>query len=180
MKRKWLECKNVEKVLLRHIQDAIEDKYTEALVDEFTNLLSDDVPTVLEYLFYNYGKVSMEEVMEKEREVMSMTWLPSDPIVLLTRPLEQLQKLATHAGIPYSSSQILEKALAIVRGTRDFEYALTLWEQKSAADKTWENFKTYFHEEQLNLKKIRGPTMNQAGYHYANALAEKISNKLQQ
>ena len=169
-----------KKALLRHIQDAIEDKYTEALVDEFTNLFSDDVPTVLEYLFYNYGKVSMEEVMEKEREVMSMTWLPSDPIVLLTRPLEQLQKLATHAGIPYSSSQILEKALAIVRGTRDFEYALTLWEQKSAADKTWENFKTHFHEEQLNLKKIRGPTMNQAGYHYANALAEKISNELQQ
>lgn len=109
--------------------------------------------TASQYLVYNYGKVSSEEVMEKEKEVMPMTWLLSDPIVLLTRLLEQLQKLAVHAGIPYSSNQILEKALAIVRGTRDFEYALTLWEQKPAAAKTWDNFKTHFHEEQLNLKK---------------------------
>ena len=56
---------------------------------------------------------------------MSMNWQPSDPIVLLTRPIEQLQKLATYAGIPYTDSQILEKGLTIIRSTRDFEYALT-------------------------------------------------------
>ena len=93
-KRVWLECKNAEKALLRHIQDALEDKYTEALVDEYTNLFSDDIPTVLQYLFYNYGKVSSEEVAQKEQEVMNTTWLPLDLLVLLTRPLEQLRKLA--------------------------------------------------------------------------------------
>ena len=46
-KRTCLECKNVEKALLRHIQEAIEDKHIEPLVDEHTNLLSDDVVTVL-------------------------------------------------------------------------------------------------------------------------------------
>ena len=61
---KWLylEYKNIEKVLLRHIQDAIEDKYIESLLDEYTNLLTGDVPTILEYLFYNYRKVRSEEV----------------------------------------------------------------------------------------------------------------------
>lgn len=48
LKRKWLECKNVEKALLRHTQDAIEDKYAEALADECTNLFSENVPTVLQ------------------------------------------------------------------------------------------------------------------------------------
>ena len=57
-KRTWRECKDVEKALLRHVQDALEDKCTEAIVDEHTNLLNDDVPTVMKYLFYNYGKVS--------------------------------------------------------------------------------------------------------------------------
>jgi len=178
-KRLYLECKNVEKALLRHIQDAIEDKYIEPLVDEYTNLLNGDVPTILEYLFYNYGKVRSEEVSQKEMEVMTSTWQPSDPLVLLTRPLEQLQKLAIQAGIPYTDGQILEKGLTLIRATRDFEYALTQWEDKPQDQKTWATFKTHFHEAQLQLKKIRGPTMQQAGYHHANVLAQEIGQQLQ-
>ena len=80
----------MEKAVLRHIQDAVEDKYIESLVDEYTNLLIGDVPLILDYLFYNYGKVRSEEVTQKDNEVMTMTWQPTDPIVLLTRPIEQL------------------------------------------------------------------------------------------
>ena len=178
-KRLYLECKNVEKALLRHIQDALEDKHIESLVDEYTNLISDDVPTVLEYLFYNYGKVRSEEVSQKEVEVMTATWHPTDPIVLLTRPIEQLQKLATQAGIPYTDGQILEKGLTMIRATRDFELALTQWEAKPDAQKTWAEFKKHFHEAQLQLKKIRGPNMQQAGYHHANVLAQEIGQQLQ-
>ena len=57
-------------------------------------------------------------------------------MVVLTRPVEDLQKLVTQAGIPYTDSQILEKGLTIIRATRDFEYALTQWEAKPQADKT--------------------------------------------
>ena len=35
-KRNYYECKNVEKELQRHIQDAIEEKYLESLIDEDT------------------------------------------------------------------------------------------------------------------------------------------------
>ena len=178
-KRLYLECKNVEKALQRHIQDAVEEKYIEALVNEYTNLLDDDVPTILQYLFYNYGKVRSEEVSQKEHEVMTSPWQPTDPIILLTRPLEQLQKLATQAGIPYTDSQILEKGLTKIRATRDFEYALTLWEDKPEEQKTWANLKTHFHEAQLQLKKIRGPTMQQAGFHHANAIAGELGSQLQ-
>ena len=52
-RRLYLEYKNVEKALLKYIQDAIEDKYIESLVDEYTGLLDGDVPTILNYLFHN-------------------------------------------------------------------------------------------------------------------------------
>ena len=65
-KRLYLECRNVEKALLRHIQDALEERYSGPLVDEFTNLLTGDVPSILEYFFYNYGQVRSEEVAQKE------------------------------------------------------------------------------------------------------------------
>ena len=70
-KRLYLEYKNAKKALQRHIQDAIEDKYIEPLVDEYTNLLNGDEPTILQYLFYNYSKVRSEEVSQKEMEVMT-------------------------------------------------------------------------------------------------------------
>ena len=78
--------------LLCHIQDALEDKYIESLVDEHTNLLTDDIPVILQYLLDNYETITSDEIAEKENEVMSSIWKPTDPLVLLTRPLENLQK----------------------------------------------------------------------------------------
>ena len=97
------------------MQDAIEEKHLESLVDEHANLLNGDVPEILTYLFYDCGKVRSEEVVQKEVEVMSISWQPIEPMVLLTRPLEQLQKLATQANIPYTDDQILEKVLSLIR-----------------------------------------------------------------
>ena len=68
-KRAYYKCKNVEKALQRHIQDAIKDKYLDTLVNEDTQLMQDDIPAVLEYLFDLYGKVPSEEVKQKEAEI---------------------------------------------------------------------------------------------------------------
>ena len=60
--RVYRKCKNVKKALLQHIQPAVEEKLIDYLVDEDTGLLEEDIPTVLEYLFTNYGKVTSDEV----------------------------------------------------------------------------------------------------------------------
>ena len=56
------QMQNVEKVLLRHIMNAIEEHYIEHLVDEDTGLIEQNLPTVLEYMLRNYGKFTSEEV----------------------------------------------------------------------------------------------------------------------
>ena len=92
----------MEKSLLRHIQNAIKDKYIEHLLDKDMGLIEKDIPIVLEYLFLNYEKVHLEEVKEKEKEVLNISFNPAGPMVLLYCPIKQLQKLAISAGIPYS------------------------------------------------------------------------------
>ena len=57
---------------------------------------------------------------------MSITWQLQDPAVLLKRPIKNLQELVREAGIPYSDMQLLQKGLAIIFNTRDFEYVLTI------------------------------------------------------
>ena len=67
-KRAYLECKNIEKTLQRHIQDAIEDKYLESLINEDTQLIQEDIPVVLAYLFEIYGKIPSKESNRKRQK----------------------------------------------------------------------------------------------------------------
>ena len=134
-RRRYYECKNVEKALQRHIQDAIEDKYLESLVNEDTQLIYKDIPTVLAYLFETYGKVPSEEVKAQESEIRTMTFHPADPMILLYNPIEKLDKMGEAAGIPYSSEQLLDIGLTVIRNTRDFERALGDWEMKPSWEK---------------------------------------------
>ena len=53
-------------------------------------------------------------------------------------------------------------------------------EKKVSTTKTWATFKTNFKEVQDELKEIRGPTMQQVGFHHANMLADRLCNNLQQ
>ena len=70
-KNAYYECKNVEKALQRHVEDAIKDKYLESLVYKGTQLLQDDIPIVLKFLFKAYGKVPSEEVKKKRQSLES-------------------------------------------------------------------------------------------------------------
>ena len=144
------------------------------MVDKDTGLIEHTIPTVLEYLFTNYGKVPSEEVKQKESGVLNISFNPADHMVLLYRPIEQLQKLTTSAKILYSLAQQLELGITLIRGTRDFENGLSDWNSKPEPEKTWASFKTYFKDAQIELKNIRGLTLQQAGYYHANMLAEQI------
>ena len=47
----------MKKALLRHTQDVLEDKFIDIFIDDNTQLLTEDVPDILTYLFETYGKV---------------------------------------------------------------------------------------------------------------------------
>ena len=76
----------------------------EQLVYEDTSLIIEDIPTVIEYLFAIYGNVQSQEIKQKEAELLNITFHPTDPIKILYLPIEQLKKLTTTAGIPYSQA----------------------------------------------------------------------------
>ena len=92
-------------------------------------------------------------------------------MVMTFRPINQLAKLATSAGIPYLQEHQLEFGLALIRGTRDFEKGLGESNGIPWRGRIWTGFKRHFKNAQEELKQIRGPTMQQADYHHANMLA---------
>ena len=98
-KHAYYECKNIEKALQRHIQDAIKDKYLELLVDEDTQLITEDVPVESKCLFDTYGKVPFNEVKQKETEIRSMMFHLANSMILLFNPIKKLQTMAKLADI---------------------------------------------------------------------------------
>ena len=162
------------------MQDAIEEKYLELLVDKYTQLIQDVIPTVLKFLFNAYGKVPSKEVKQKEIELRFMAFNPVDLMIILYNTIEKLRKMAEAANIEYTENQILDIGLTVIQNTRDFEKALGDWENIPTTDKIWARFKTHFTAAQQQLKAIRGPTMQQAGYHHAHHLAQQLRADMQQ
>ena len=56
-----------------------------------------------------------------------MLFVPSDPMVTIYRPIEQLRTLADIANIPYTESQIVDFGIQLIKNTHDFETALDEW-----------------------------------------------------
>ena len=161
-KNAYYKCKNVEKALQRHVQDAIEDKYLDTLVNEDTQLIQDDIPTVLQFLFHAYRKKPSEEVKQEETEFRTTAFNPADPMIILYNTIEKLRKMAESANIVYTENQILDIGLTVIQNTRAFEKVLGDWENLLTTDKIWARFKTQFTAAQKQLKSILGPNMQQA------------------
>ena len=109
-----------------------------------------------------------------------MIFHPADQMILLYNPIDKLIKMAVAAEILYTDKQVLDIGLTVIRNTRDFEKDLGNWESLAAARKDWQTFQTHFKDAQKQLKAIRGPTMQQAGYHHANHLAQQLRTDIQQ
>ena len=111
----YRECTDIERALLKHITVAIEPKYIDSLKNEHIDLIEDDIPTVLQYLFSNHGRVPTRHVKDKEQEVLSTPFVPSDPMTTIFRPIEQLWSLAEIAKISYTESQIVDFGLQLIK-----------------------------------------------------------------
>ena len=74
--RVYRECKNVEKALLCHVQNALEYEYIEPLLYDNTGLTEENLPTVFTYLGTNYGKVPSEEVKQTNRKCWQCCSIP--------------------------------------------------------------------------------------------------------
>ena len=66
--------------------------------------------------------------------MLATPFAPSDPMVTIFRPIEQLRTLAETAKIPYTESQIVNFGIQLIKSTRDFETALGEWNRKDEKD----------------------------------------------
>ena len=177
--RVYRESLDVRKALIRQIVAAIDPKYLKTLRNDDTNTITRSIPQILTYLFQRYGKVTPDRLNQKEVEVRAFVYSLQEPLVSLFDQVEDLKKLGDAAQMPYTEPQIINFGIQLVRNTHDFQDGLKSWYNIPDREKSWTNFKIHFEDEYDKLKLVRGVSMEYAGFHQANSIAEQLKEEVQ-
>lgn len=121
------ETVGLENALKKLIQDALDPKYLEELIDTDTRLILDDIPTILDHLFAMYGYIDSDTVTDEEEEIKNMPFSVSDPLTRLYKAIENLDQLSRAAQEPKTEKQRLSIGLKVLKNTNDYQKAIEAW-----------------------------------------------------
>ena len=112
---KYRSAVEVRKALGEHLQDAIDSEYMAEFVNEDTNMVNQEIHTVLETLYRRYGKVRRQDLKTVERDVENMRYELTQPLTTVWKAIDELKALSKAARLPYSDEQLLDIALTIIK-----------------------------------------------------------------
>eukprot|EP00957_Ditylum_brightwellii_P171033 13019844-Ditylum_brightwellii.AAC.1 len=101
---------------------------------------------VFQHLYATYGDVGPDE-LTKIQEQMLTPIAPHHPIVLLFKQLEDGQKFAASATVPFTNDQLIMYIEKIILGTGQYNNTYRTW-MATPKPKTYQMLKTHL---QLNI-----------------------------
>jgi hypothetical protein len=167
-------------VLKAQIKAAFDLDFLDEELDEDTDDFIHDVPTTIQNLFTEYGKVEPAIVREKEQEIIAAKYNPELPMGPLFKTTDKLMTLADAANIPYTPEQRMQIVKDIFKETRCFGRAIEKWNLKPLADKTWTNFKTHFKDARKTMKAAGTLNSSTSAFHSAHLMRQIVVDGMQQ
>jgi len=144
--RLFREVEGVEKALIQQIIKSVEALYLAAVRDHVSNSLTGTVQQILDYLQTAYGQISPQMLEDSEQELRNLSYNPRLSIDVVFNAVEDYIDFAELILQPMSQRQTIYKAYIVINKTRRFKTAITEWNRRPKADKTWINFKTHFRQ----------------------------------
>ena len=111
----------MKRALKAQINYGIESIYIKSSRNPHTKKIYQNIPDILTYLFIRHRKIEEVSNSQKENDVRNMPFHPSDPLVTIFAPFEDLREIRTYAHNPYSETQLITYVLEIFKKTHDFE-----------------------------------------------------------
>ena len=136
------EVNTVEKILIQQIVDATDPKFLTAIKDPVTHQITLSLPDIIDHLFDNYGDVTAEELRDLREQVEQLPYQPAEPVDTIFTKIDTLAEVAKIAKRALTEQQKINIAYLILQKTRKYKSDLNTWNRRTAATKTWPNFKT--------------------------------------
>ena len=89
-KKLYLETLLLKQTIIQKTIEAVDTKYLSALRNPVTGKITPLVPTILDFLYDNYGRIDPQQLDDKTTIVKSMTYDPAQPINLIFNSIDDL------------------------------------------------------------------------------------------
>jgi hypothetical protein len=152
--------KGVEQALKDIILEAVENDYLMENEDETLGYLNQTPRQMIDHLKARGGSLDFADTKTLLAE-RDMEWdLSENPQVYFNR-VEKAVKALTRAGITSDMNERRDMALYYLKASGEFDAAVREWENKTTADKTWINIKTFIATEYARENKQNKLTAKQ-------------------
>ena len=140
--RKYLEANSALRNLILNTEN-----YIHSLKHDRTGYARVSPLQLMTHIWNTYVTVEDGDQTHNEK-LMKTQWKTTTPIETLFEELDDEQKFAAKGGETIHDSQVVRWAYENVSATGLFSSACKKWRERTSADKTWDNFKTYFIKEE--------------------------------
>ena len=141
--RKYYECQAVEQDLRTQIIEAIDSEYLDALRHIDTDMINETIPEIFEFFQLNYGRITEEEVVQKEEDLCNYDYDPTKLVDKVFTKVTLFQDLCAITNNDKSDRQLCQLAYPIFNRTRAFIVdALKKWNAKEYTKKLSHSLKS--------------------------------------
>ena len=151
----YINCQHLEATLKNQLENAFDYDILDGLRNRVSNTITDPIPTVIKYLFEEYGELSPDELVQKEDEVKNYSYDTALPVSNVFNEILHLQDLHELTGSTLAEDTMIRLGYIILNRTQVFKESLIAWNNKQPNDKTWNNFQSHFRKAYRDLKKVR-------------------------
>ena len=156
----------VEVALKRQLLAAVKNEYVCALADPLYGFSNVTCRQLLEHLETNYGTLD-QDALAKNMNNLEAPWEPSETLDGFWQRFTDAQQIAQHGGDPLTPATCMRIARKLLLDSGLFPLDIRDWDKKPAAEKTWDNFKTFFTA--ANKERVKNTTTGQLGRAFAAA-----------
>ncbi len=147
----------------------VEHDYLLKIEDNMLRFLNQSLRRMIDHLKVRGGALDFAdtETLLAERDMERD--ISKNPQIYINR-VKKAMKALTRANITSDMNQLRDMALYYLKASVEFDVAVRKWENKAAADNTWENIKTFISVEYARKNKQNKLTAKQFK---ANAMEEQ-------
>ena len=118
------EVTHIEKAIFTQLSKALPELYLKRFRNVHLNTITSNIPTVLEDLFTTYGNIEPELLDNKKEQLEAKVFDTTEPLAILFNEVEDLLALSTAASNPYTSRQIVNLGVKLIKKFNEFEKSL--------------------------------------------------------
>ena len=168
-------------IVERIVGEIVDATYVEELEDDYIGYSAQTIKTLLSHITTEWCTVT---TLEKKQalEAFNVQWDLTSHITKFARELDKQQKICIDIGVTASTETKIQYYVENMYVSEMFDdKEMRAWENKTTANKTWTNAKTYFVELYRSKAKFNEEReARQGGYESANSLrnrTEKNNNE---